>query len=249
MDFTGKTVVITGASRGIGRATAIGFAKYGANVVVAYLSNKEKATEVVDLINKENGNAAIFQCDVRDFEKVKSLMKFTVGKYGKIDVLVNNAGVVQNSFITHTSEEQWDFIVDTNLKGVFLCTKAVARIMMKQKSGKIINISSIGGLRSNIMQASYSASKAGVIAFTKSTAMELSPSGIQVNAVAPGGTNTDMYHNANELLIRKEKQRNLFGKIMEPEDVAEIIVFLASDKANYITGEVITIDGGTILAN
>lgn len=247
MNFKGKSVIITGASRGIGKATALKFAAYGANIAITYLNNEQKATDVVNLVKTKGGNAFCIQCDTRLYTSVQQLVKKTLGEYGKIDVLVNNAGIVHNSFIIHTSEEQWNNIMDTNLKGVFLCTKAVARAMIRQKSGKIINVSSIGGIRSGVMQACYSASKAGVIAFTKSCAAELGPSGIQVNAIAPGGTNTDMYHNAHEYLLKKERERSLFGKIIEPENVADSIVFLASDMADFITGEVIVVDGGTIL--
>lgn len=239
-----KTAIVTGGSRGIGRATAIELSKMGMNVAIIYHGNKEKADETCAAC-KENGVDAIaIQCDVKDKTQVEVAIENVSESFGSIDVLVNNAGMTKDGLLLRMSEEDFDTVIATNLKGCFLFSKACAAIMMKQRSGKIINIASIVGIQGNAGQANYAASKAGIIGFTKSLAKELGSRGITVNAVAPGFVETDM----TDVLSDKVKEAFLnmvpLKRTAKPEDIANAIGFLASEKADYITGQVLTVDGG-----
>ena len=239
-----KTAIVTGGSRGIGRATAIELSKMGMNVAIVYHGNQAKAEETVAAC-KENGVEAIaIQCDVKDRAAVEVAIENVRETFGSVDVLVNNAGVTKDGLLLRMSEEDFDTVVDTNLKGCFLFSKACASIMMKQRAGKIINIASVVGISGNAGQANYAASKAGIIGFTKSLAKELGSRGITVNAVAPGFVETDM----TDVLSDKIKEALLnnipLKRTAKPEDIANAIGFLASEKADYITGQVLTVDGG-----
>ncbi|MBO4495907.1 MAG: 3-oxoacyl-[acyl-carrier-protein] reductase [Clostridiales bacterium] len=239
-----KTAIVTGGSRGIGRATAIELSKMGMNVAIVYHGNQAKAEETVAAC-KENGVEAIaIQCDVKDRAAVEVAIENVRETFGSVDVLVNNAGVTKDGLLLRMSEEDFDTVVDTNLKGCFLFSKACASIMMKQRAGKIINIASVVGISGNAGQANYAASKAGIIGFTKSLAKELGSRGITVNAVAPGFVETDM----TDVLSDKVKEALMnnipLKRTAKPEDIANAIGFLASEKADYITGQVLTVDGG-----
>lgn len=242
-----KTAVVTGASRGIGRAIALKLAQDGANVVVNYSGSQAKAEEVVAEIKALGQQAIAVQANVADADEVKALMGATMDAFGSIDILVNNAGITRDNLLMRMKEDEWDSVMDTNLKGVFLCTKAVARQMMKQRAGRIINVASIVGVAGNAGQANYVAAKAGVIGLTKTTAKELAARNILVNAVAPGFIATDM----TEELPQDVKDAMLtqipLAKLGQPEDVANVVAFLASEGANYMTGQTLHIDGGMVM--
>ena len=239
-----KIAVVTGASRGIGRATARKLAGQGAFVVLNYQGSKEKAEEVRKEIEAAGGKAAVYQCDVSDFSSCETFLGDIVREYGRIDILVNNAGITRDGLLMKMSEEEYDAVLDTNLKGTFNCIRFAARHMLKQRSGRIINMASVSGILGNAGQANYAASKAGVIGLTKAAARELASRGITVNAVAPGFICTEM----TEVLSDKVKEAACtqipLGKFGEPEDVAQAVAFLASDEARYITGQVLHVDGG-----
>ncbi|MGB8454704.1 MAG: 3-oxoacyl-[acyl-carrier-protein] reductase [Anaerocolumna sp.] len=239
-----KVAIVTGASRGIGRAIALTLAHYGAKVVVNYCGSKEKADEVVELIKKDGGNAIAYQADVAGFEAVKCMFTEVTKQFGNVDILVNNAGITRDNLILKMSEDEFDAVIDTNLKGVFNCLKHASRIMLKQKSGRIINISSISGVIGNAGQVNYSAAKAGVIGMTKSLAKELGSRGITVNAIAPGYINTDMTAVLKDELKDKVTEMIPLRRLGEVGDIAEMAAFLASDKAGYITGQTLQVDGG-----
>lgn len=239
-----KVAIVTGAGRGIGRAIAIAFARYGASVVVNYCGSKEKAEEVVEQITKDGGKAIAYQADVADLAAVEQMFSFAVKEFGRVDILVNNAGITRDNLILKMTEQEFDTVIDTNLKGVFNCLKQASRLMLKQKSGRIINISSISGVIGNAGQVNYSAAKAGVIGMTKSLAKELGSRGITVNAIAPGYINTDMTAVLKEDLKAKVTEMIPLRRLGEAEDIAETAAFLASDKASYITGQTIQVDGG-----
>lgn len=236
--------MVTGASRGIGRAIALELAKEGANVVVNYSGSKEKAEEVVEEILKMGKKAIAVQANVADNDSVQNLMKTTLDEFGSIDILVNNAGITRDNLLMRMKEDEWDDVIQTNLKGVFLCTKAVTRQMMKQRSGRIINIASVVGVTGNAGQANYTAAKAGVIGFTKTTARELASRNILVNAVAPGFITTEMTDALPEEVKNTMLSQIPLSKFGKPEHVAKAVVFLASDDAEYITGQVLHVDGG-----
>ena len=240
----GKIALVTGASRGIGRQIALTLAAQGAAVIVNYNGSAAKAEEVVEEIEKAGGKAEAIQCNVSDFESCKSMMEDIVSRYGRLDILVNNAGITRDNLIMKMSEEDFDAVIQTNLKGVFNCIKHISRQMIKQRAGRIINISSVSGVLGNAGQANYCAAKAGVIGLTKCMARELASRGITVNAVAPGFIRTDMTDvlkdNVKEAIIATIPMKT-FG---ETEDVANTVAFLASDAARYITGQVISVDGG-----
>lgn len=240
----GKTAVVTGASRGIGRAIALELAKEGANIVVNYSGSKEKADEVVEEILKIGKKAIAVQANVADTESVQNLMKTALDEFGSIDILVNNAGITRDNLLMRMKEEEWDEVIQTNLKGVFLCTKAVTRQMMKQRSGRIINIASVVGVTGNAGQANYTAAKAGVIGLTKTTSRELASRNILVNAVAPGFITTEMTDALPEDIKNSMLSQIPLAKLGKPEHVAKAVVFLASDDAEYITGQVLHVDGG-----
>ncbi|MBI5207554.1 MAG: 3-oxoacyl-[acyl-carrier-protein] reductase [Candidatus Firestonebacteria bacterium] len=242
----GKVAFVTGGARGIGRITAIALAKEGADIIVVN-TNEDLLQKVVEEIQALGRKAMGLKVNVTNSQEVDTAVKKVLDTFGKIDILVNNAGITRDNLIIRMKEEDWDSVLHVNLKGVFLCTKAVLRSMMKRESGKIINIASVVGISGNIGQANYSAAKAGIIGLTKTTAREVASRGITVNAVAPGFIDTDMTRALPAYIkenITRQIPLNRFGK---PEDVAGVIVFLASERADYITGEVIRVDGGMIM--
>lgn len=243
----GKSALVTGASRGIGRSIALELAQQGANVVVNYAGNEEKAQYVVDELLKLGVKAFKIKADVSVEADVKEMVKQTINEFGSLDILVNNAGITKDNLLMRMKEDEFDQVININLKGVFLCTKAVSRQMMKQKSGKIINVASIVGVSGNPGQANYVAAKAGVIGLTKTTAKELATRNILVNAVAPGFISTDMTDELTD--EQKESMLSLvpLAKLGTPENVASVVRFLASKDADYITGQTIHIDGGMVM--
>ncbi|NSL51217.1 3-oxoacyl-[acyl-carrier-protein] reductase [Calidifontibacillus erzurumensis] len=245
--LTGKVALVTGASRGIGRAIAIELAKAGAKVAVNYAGNESKAKEVVDLIKENGGEGFAIQADVANAESVEVMVKEVIATFGALDILVNNAGITRDNLLMRMKEEDWDAVINTNLKGVFLCTKAVTRQMMKQKKGRIINIASIVGVCGNPGQANYVAAKAGVIGLTKTTAKELASRNITVNAIAPGFITTDMTDELPEEAKNEMLKQIPLGRFGDPADIAHVVRFLASDDSSYITGQTIHVDGGMVM--
>ncbi|MFJ5791362.1 3-oxoacyl-[acyl-carrier-protein] reductase [Lysinibacillus sp. NPDC097162] len=243
----GKVAVVTGASRGIGRAIALKLADEGAKVIVNYSGSQAKAEEVVAAIQANGGEALAVQASVSKTEEVTALMDAAVKTFGSLDILVNNAGITRDNLLMRMKEDEWDDVLNTNLKGVFLCTKAVTRQMMKQRAGRIINISSIVGVAGNAGQANYVAAKAGVIGLTKTTAKELASRNILVNAIAPGFIETEMTEQLPEDLKQGMLTQIPLAKLGQPEDIAKAVVFLASDDANYMTGQTLHIDGGMVM--
>ncbi len=240
-----KVSIVTGSARGIGKAIALALATQKAKVVVNYANSSTEAEKVVTEITELGSEAIAIKADVSKSEEVDTLINQTMEKWGRIDILVNNAGITRDTLLLRMKLEDWQAVIDLNLTGVFLCTKAVSKIMLKQKSGRIINITSVSGIMGNAGQANYSAAKAGVIGFTKSVAKEFAPRGITVNAVAPGFIATDMTANLNAEPILQYIPLNRFGK---PEDIAGMVRFLASDPAaSYITGQVFNVDGGMVM--
>ncbi|KMY19729.1 3-oxoacyl-[acyl-carrier-protein] reductase [Bacillus sp. FSL W8-0645] len=246
--LTNKTAVVTGASRGIGRSIAIDLAKNGANVVVNYSGNEAKANEVVDEIKALGQQAFAVKADVSNAEEVQSLMKQAIDTFGSIDILVNNAGITKDNLLMRMKENEWDDVININLKGVFNCTKAVTRQMMKQRSGRIINLASVVGVCGNPGQANYVAAKAGVIGLTKTTAKELATRHITVNAVAPGFISTDMTDKLDENVQTEMLKQIPLARFGAPEDISNVVVFLASEGAGYITGQTIQVDGGMVMS-
>lgn len=247
MLLDGKVAIVTGASRGIGRATALRLAREGAKVVVNYAGNLAAAEQTVSDIKQAGGEAILFQADVADAQAVGELVKAATAAFGRIDILVNNAGITRDNLLALMKEDDWDAVMNTNLKGIFNCTKGVAKIMIKQRAGRIINMTSVVGIMGNAGQTNYAAAKAGVIGFTKSAARELAARGITVNAVAPGYITTDMSAAISEQAKADLAQKIPLSRLGKPEDVAEAVLFLASDAANYITGQTINVDGGMVM--
>lgn len=243
----GKNVLVTGASRGIGRAIAVELASKGANVAVNYAGSEDKAIEVVNKLKEIGVKSFKIQADVSDESSVQTMVKDVIDTFGSLDVLVNNAGITKDNLLMRMKEEDFDQVIHTNLKGVFLCTKSVTRQMMRQRSGKIINIASIVGVTGNPGQANYVAAKAGVIGLTKSTAQELASRNILVNAVAPGFISTDMTDALTDDQQKAILEKIPLAKLGKPEDVANAVRFLASADADYITGQTIHIDGGMVM--
>ncbi|NNV05052.1 3-oxoacyl-[acyl-carrier-protein] reductase [Geobacillus sp. C56-T2] len=243
----GKIALVTGASRGIGRAVALELARQGANVIVNYAGSEAKANEVVETIRSLGREAFAVQADVASAADVERMVKAALDSFGRLDILVNNAGITRDNLLMRMKEEEWDAVINTNLKGVFLCTKAVARPMMKQRYGRIVNIASVVGVIGNPGQANYVAAKAGVIGLTKTAARELASRHITVNAVAPGFITTDM----TEALSAEQKETMLkqipLARFGEPDDVARVVAFLASDAAGYMTGQTLHVDGGMVM--
>ncbi|MCY9137262.1 3-oxoacyl-[acyl-carrier-protein] reductase [Peribacillus frigoritolerans] len=243
----GKKALVTGASRGIGREVALELARQGADVAINYSGSEAKANEVVDEIKALGRKAFAIQCDVANSESVTSMIKEVVEQFDRVDILVNNAGITRDNLLMRMKEDEWDSVINTNLKGVFLCTKAVTRQMMKQRSGRIINMASIVGVSGNAGQANYVAAKAGVIGLTKTTAKELASRGITVNAIAPGFISTDMTGELPE-----DVQKAMLGQIPlarfgDPKDIAAVASFLASDASKYMTGQTLHVDGGMVM--
>lgn len=239
-----KVALVTGASRGIGAAIAKALAKEGALVVINYNGSKEKAQAVAEEIASFGGKAEIYQCSVADFDSCGEMIKTLIKKYGRIDILVNNAGITKDGLLMKMTEEDFDGTIAVNLKGAFHTIRHASRYFLKQKSGKIINISSVSGIWGNAGQANYSASKAGVIGLTKSAARELASRGINVNAIAPGFIETDMTDAMPEDAKKNMTEAIPLRRIGKPGEIADMAVFLASDKADYITGQVFAVDGG-----
>lgn len=245
--LTGKVALVTGAGRGIGREIALTLARNGAAVIVNYNGSKERAEEVVDSIKEQGGNAEAIQCNVADFEASAQMVKDVLGKYGKVDILVNNAGITRDNLIMRMSEQDYDAVLDTNLKGAFNMIRHLSKAFLKQRYGKIINISSVSGVMGNAGQSNYSASKAGLIGLTKSVARELASRNVCVNAVAPGFIETEMTDVLSENV--KDNMKNLIplGKMGSAQDVADLVLFLAGKSSDYITGQVIHVDGGMVM--
>jgi 3-oxoacyl-[acyl-carrier protein] reductase len=245
--LTGKVALVTGAGKGIGRAIALKLAQHGASIVINYRSSAKEAEEVIEEIRNSGGKAEMVQGDVSNFEDADKVIKFAVLNFGRLDILVNNAGITKDTLLLRMKEEDFSKVLDVNLKGVFNCTKHASAVMLKQKSGRIINISSVVGLMGNAGQSNYAAAKAGILGFTKSIAKELGTRGITVNAIAPGFITTDM----TEVLSDKVKEKLIenvpLKRLGSPEDVANLAAFLASDNASYITGQVINVDGGMVM--
>lgn len=242
--LTGKVALVTGAGRGIGAEIARALAKEGAAVIVNYCGSKEKAEALAEEINAGGGSGEAYRCDVSDFTACGEMIQELIQKYGRIDILVNNAGITRDGLLAKMSEEDFDRVIDTNLKGAFNTIRHMTRWFLKQRSGKIINLSSVSGIMGNPGQANYSASKAGVIGLTKSAARELASRGICVNAIAPGFIDTDMTASLTGAAREKLQENIPMKRIGEPKDIANMAVFLASGKSDYITGQVFAVDGG-----
>ena len=240
----GKTAVVTGSGRGIGKAIAMELAKHGANIVINDIASSDFADETCNELKEMGYNAIVVKGDVRNADDVAELVKTTLDTFGTIDVFVNNAGVTRDALMLRMSEEDWDLVMDINLKGAFNCIKAAARPMMKQRSGSIINIASVVGVMGNAGQANYSASKAGLIGLTKTTAKELAARGIRCNAVAPGFIESAMTDKLSDEVKQNYFKSIPLAKFGKVEEVASVVAFLASDMSSYVTGQVINIDGG-----
>ena len=247
MQLTGKTAIVTGGARGIGRSIAMTLAAAGANIVINYTSSSKAAEEVVEEAKKLGVSALALKADVSKNDEIEYLVKEVLNQFGSIDILVNNAGITRDNLLIRMSEEDFQAVIDINLKGAFICTKHVSKVMMKQRKGKIINIASVVGVMGNAGQSNYAASKAGLIGFTKSIAKELAKRNINVNAVAPGYIETDMTASLPEK-VREEFMINIpMARGGVPQDVANVVLFLSSKYSDYITGQVIHIDGGMVM--
>lgn len=244
MNLEGKAALVTGASRGIGREIALELARNGANVAVNYSGSEAKANEVVDEIKKLGKDAFAVKCDVSNAEEVATMVKETIDRFGSLDILVNNAGITKDNLLMRMKEDEWDDVININLKGVFLCTKAVTRQMMKQRNGRIINLASVVGAVGNAGQANYVAAKAGIIGLTKTTAKELASRNITVNAIAPGFIATDMTDKLTEDVKAEMLKQIPLARLGEPKDIAKMAAFLASDDSSYMTGQTLHINGG-----
>lgn len=247
MLLDGQVVLVTGGSRGIGRAVALACAKEGAHVVINYAGNVKAAQSVVEEISEMGQKCLAVQADVSNAADVDRLIEEAIQDFGKIDVLVNNAGITRDGLLMRMKEEDWDAVLNTNLKGIYLCTKVVIKGMMKQRSGRIINMTSVVGVMGNTGQANYAAAKAGVIGFTKSMAKELASRNINVNAVAPGFIQSDMTAVLPENVQKAMTEAIPLARMGEAEEVADAVVFLASKASRYITGQVLHVDGGMVM--
>ena len=248
MDLQGKAALVTGASRGIGKAIALELAKRGAKVAVNYAKNADAANEVVAAIKASGGEAVALQADVADTRAAAALVKSAHEAFGRLDILVNNAGTTRDMVIMMMPEEDWDTVMNTNLKSAFNCSKAAVKIMMRQRGGRIINISSVSGVMGNAGQTNYSASKAGLIGFTKALAREVAPRNITVNAIAPGFIPTELTAAMPEALKTATLNAIPLGRWGTAQEVADAVAFLASDQAAYITGQTLNVDGGMAMS-
>ena len=239
-----KVALVTGASRGIGRQISLTLAKEGMFVVVNYCGSEARAKNVLEEIRKNGGDGVLYQCDVADYQQTEAMAKELIKSYGHVDVLVNNAGITRDNLILRMSEEEFDAVVETNLKGCFHTIRHLSRYFLKQKSGKIINIASVSGVLGNAGQANYAASKAGIIGLTKTVARELASRGITVNAVAPGFIATDMTAVLPEAVQAEMTKGIPLGRVGQPDDVANAVAFLAAEQSGYLTGQVLCVDGG-----
>jgi 3-oxoacyl-[acyl-carrier protein] reductase len=242
-----KVALVTGASRGIGRSIATTLASAGALVIINYKSNAAAAEEVVSAITAAEGRAAAIQADISESAEVERLFKELLDRYGKLDILVNNAGITRDTLLLRMKEEDFDAVLQTNLRGVYLCTKAALRPMTRARSGRIINITSVVGLMGNAGQANYAAAKAGIIGFTKAAAREIASRNITVNAVAPGYIETELTDVLSETVRQAILENIPLGRLGQPQDVADLVCFLASDAAGYITGQTLIVDGGMVM--
>lgn len=247
MKLKGKTAVVTGSGRGLGKEIALKLASRGANIVLNDIVSSDSVDATAEEFKAAGYNVVVTKGDVRNAEDVKAMVNTAVKTFGSLDILVNNAGITKDKPMAMMSEEDWDIVININLKGAFLCTKAAGKIMIKQRSGKIVNIASVAGRYGNPGQANYSASKAGLIGLTKTTAKELAPRGITCNAVAPGLIQSKMTDILSEELRANYLKNIPLGRFGTPEDVANVVAFLASDDSNYVTGQVIDIDGGLVM--
>lgn len=243
----GKCAVVTGASRGIGKAIALKLAELGANIVLNYRSSEKEALEVENEIKKMGVEAVSVKADISKLDEVENLIKASKEQFGAIDIMVNNAGITKDNLILRMKEEEFDSVIDVNLKGVFNCLKSVTPVMVRQKHGKIINISSVVGISGNAGQVNYAASKAGIIGMTKSLAKEIGSRGINVNAVAPGFIDTEMTQGLGDKVKEEAKKNIPLKRFGEAQDVAEVVAFLAGSESDYITGQVIHVDGGMLM--
>jgi 3-oxoacyl-[acyl-carrier protein] reductase len=248
MRFEGKVAVVTGGARGIGRAIALRLAREGAAVVVNYLSNQAAADEVVSQIQAAGGRAIAVQGDVGNVAQAQALIEGAREAFGRVDVLVNNAGTTRDTLIMRMTEEDWDLVIDTNLKGAFNCVKAASRPMVKQRYGRIVNVTSVAGLDGNPGQANYASAKAGLVGLTKTIAKELGARGITCNAVAPGYVPTDLTASLPDDLVLLAIERTPLGRSGTAEDIAAAVAYLASDEASFVTGQVLAVDGGLLIS-
>lgn len=247
MNLKGKNALVTGGSRGIGKAIALELARGGVNVALTYISNMDSAKEVIGEVESYGVKGLAIKADVSNEEEVNSMIEIVNNEMGGIDILVNNAGITKDNLLIRMKTEDWDDVINTNLRGVYLCTKAVVRGMMKKRYGKIVNIASVVGISGNAGQGNYSASKAGIIGFTKSIAKELGSRGININGVAPGFVETDMTNVLNDKVKEEMLKLIPLKRFARPEDIADVVAFLCSEKANYITGQIINVDGGMLM--
>jgi 3-oxoacyl-[acyl-carrier protein] reductase len=246
-ELTGKVALVTGSSRGIGRACVLKLAEAGARVVINYFSQLESAREVQAQIEAAGGEALIIQADISQSDQVQAMFEQVMAHWGRLDILVNNAGITRDGLLLRMQTEDWDDVVSTNLRGLFNCTKRAAKIMLKQKSGKIVNLSSVVGQVGNEGQANYATTKAGILGFTRSVALEMASRGISVNAVAPGYIESEMTESISEAKRAELLQKIPFQRFGSCEEVAEMVLFLSSDKCRYITGQTFNIDGGMVM--
>lgn len=246
MQLKDRVAIVTGGTKGIGRATALLLAEQGANVVANFSKDVEAAENLMTEAKSKRLNLGLYKADVTQFDQAKEMVEETFGQYGKIDILVNNIGLIRDNFLMLMSDEDWDSLLRTNLTSLFYCCRAVIRKMIPQRSGKIINISSISGILGTVGQTNYSATKGGMISFTKSLARELGPFNIHVNAVAPGLIESEVVSKMPKEKVEAIVKSSSLGRIGKPEDVAQAVLFLASEHSNYITGQTIVVDGGII---